>query len=349
MAKIQFSMISFIFAGFAVISASIAPSLCYSASEFKIDSSRYVNSSDQLEDYSRDGRTFLTSNYVKANITIRDAVTLEPIRTFLPDQGVVTSARFSPDGRYVVSLQMICGTVPGVHFCQDTSNMTVWDAASGKELSTTDLGEGTFRSIKYSQNGQRGLVLSTNQVVIFDAKTFKPLHHSESKNFSTAELSPDGESVLFTFLDARNGAKPASLLNLKTGHSVTLRGATGYGVILAKFSPDGRTFVTIGNRNGDEGQFALWDANSRTILSVQKGIINSATYSADGKSIFVAAESLYRWNLSTDELKVVGSHNQVFKRNLPIWVHDVLVSPDDKRVISLGDDGSVIAWKRTKK
>lgn len=346
MTKIQLTLISFIFTGLT----AIIPSLGYSASEFKLDSSNYMNGSEQLEDYARDGKTFLTSNYVKSSVTIWDAKTLTPIRTLLPDQGSVTSARFSPDGRLVVSLQNICGIIPGVHFCDTMSNMTVWNVASGKELTTTDLGKGTFQSIKYSKNGKRGLVLSPNQLVIFDAKTFKPLQHHKSNNFKTADFSPDGESVLFTFFDADNGAKPASLLDLTNGISVAFRAAGGVGVRLAKFSPDGSTLFTLGHDYvGDQELLTLWDANTLKIISEQKGIINSATFSADSKSLFVATDTLHSWNLSTDKMKLVGSHTKVFKQYKPIWVHDVLVSPNDERVISLGDDGSVIAWKRTKK
>lgn len=98
--------------------------------------------------------------------------------------GGVKSARFSPDGKRIVT-------------ASDDKTARVWDAKTGTALTEPMQHEGGVRSAQFSPDGKRIVTTSDKTVRIWDSQTGKPLtevlEHGEVRS---AQFSPDGMRVL---------------------------------------------------------------------------------------------------------------------------------------------------------
>lgn len=171
-------------------------------------------------------------------------------RTLLGHQGVVLSARFTPDGKRILS-------------CAKDGTVCCWDAQTGKQLWTTpDFGPlgGQFMSSvilspdgryfaalyegaahAYLRNNQQ--VRYTDRVVrLWDAATGKQVCvlRGHKARVVAATFSADGKRLVTASLD-----KTARIWEVPSGKERTMLKGHASGLFSARFSLDGRQVLTI--------------------------------------------------------------------------------------------------------
>jgi WD40 repeat protein len=247
-----------------------------------------------------------------------------PLRVFKLSGGV-TSARFSPDGKRVV-------TASGIGAAQ------VWDAQSGQPLTGPMKPNGTdISAAQFSPDGERILTASPDRTWrVWDAQSgqslTEPLTQPLTGTLRSAQFSLDGGRILTVPLlgqtvEVFNTASGQPLGELKTS-----------GVLSAQFSPDGKQIITVSPLAGAR----VWDAQSGQPLTEplkQIGLVWSAQLSPDGKRIVTASmDGTARvWDAQhglplTDPLKHDGG------------IVSAQFSPDGKRIVTGSMDGTARMW-----
>jgi WD40 repeat protein/predicted Ser/Thr protein kinase len=129
-----------------------------------------------------------------------DAVTCKPLTNRLRHEGWVESARFSPDGRRVVTA---CGFSKGFNkdnFGRDIAGYArLWDTQTGHALSKPLWHKGQVNSAEFSPDGLQVVTASEDQTArVWDATTglpiSEPLRHA--KPVSSARFSNDGRHII---------------------------------------------------------------------------------------------------------------------------------------------------------
>jgi WD40 repeat protein len=241
--------------------------------------------------FSADGQFLLTWSADKT-ARIWSSETGEQIAVLVHD-GTVRSARFSPDGRRVVTkvgngariwdreTKKIVATLPPYSkvtysapvFSPDGKRVLtsgdyqadVWDGENGNHIATLAGHTLWVMSATYSPDGQRIATASADRTArIWDSETGKQLVLlRESDNVESAVFSADRRRVATSSMD-RN----ARIWNAETGEILeTLRGHISQ-VQIARFSPDGRHVVTMSYDN----TVRLWDSATGTEIAVLDGI-----------------------------------------------------------------------------
>ena len=183
-----------------------------------------------------------------------------------PTDGIVSSVRFSPDGRIAAAT------------CWD-QKMRFWEAATGKEVHVFRY-DSPILDIAFSPDGGRfflGDVAGTP--LLCDAQTGKVLlpfvgHMDWVHNVA---ISPDGKQALSAGHDG-----VLKLWEVETGECVrTYKGHVGM-VHEVRFLPDGKRMVSC----GEDGSIRVWEAASgREIVRGQAGVVavRGLAVSADGR------------------------------------------------------------------
>jgi WD40 repeat protein len=180
---------------------------------------------------------------------------------------------YSPDGRRLASAS------------QD--QVTVWDAATGKECFTlqgyTGGKWGVF-ALAYSPDGSRLVSGSWNSLKVWDAATGQECFtFKNSRRADALAYSPDGR-----LLASGGWENPVSIWNAATGQELlTFRGHTGR-VLGVAYSPDGRRLASA---SGDH-TVKVWDATTGheflTLKGHTKEVVGIA-YSPDGRCLASAS------------------------------------------------------------
>jgi WD40 repeat protein/DNA-binding SARP family transcriptional activator len=278
--------------------------------------------------------------------------------------GSETAASFSLDGRRVLT-----AGAPG-------RPARVWDAASGRELSTlggASLGEdrphdatlllanGTkvLRSSRSpSQSGDHGINGHfPSALSLWDVATRAELRILRSRDWriEDARLSADGRRLLTV-----SDSQAVRLWDAQVGRELQLlhsRGGRATG-----FSPDGRRVLTVA---GSSGAAYLWDASTgRQLRTIQPYPgISAARFSADGRRVLTrdAAGTASLWDVETGKaLQVFRGHAGWIERpqladEVSYWlmkaapggrggVLDAALSPDGRVVLTAGSDGTARTW-----
>ena len=188
-------------------------------------------------------------------------------------KNTVTSARFSPDGRRIVTGSW-------------DKTARVWDAQNGQPLTDPLPHAGAVTSVQFSPDGQRILSSSAdNTARIWDAQTGQaltdPLRHSDG--VISAEFSPDGRKVVTASHD-----HTARVWDAQTGRPLTFPLKHSHFVFSARFSPDGARILTASR----DFSARLWDAQTGEEISEpfqHNNWVMSARFSPDGRRIVTAS------------------------------------------------------------
>jgi RNA polymerase sigma factor (sigma-70 family) len=262
------------------------------------------------------------SGKLRANFTTEHSVQW---LAFSPDGGTLATAeldrtaklRDAETGKVVVTLRPPGPGATQVAFSPDgrllatvNTNRTIqlWSVASRDEERPvrTMAGHDAIQAITFSPDGQR-----------------------------LATAGQDGAARLW---DVASGKEVASL----QGHKGTVESVS--------FSPDGKTLASA----GADGAVRVWDvATGKEVrrLAAGKAPVLSVTFAPDGRLLASSggqpedskaqpeAGRVLLWDVSTGQIKAQlrGHTDRVFT---------VTFSPDGKRLVSAGGDGTIVIWRR---
>jgi len=223
-------------------------------------------------EFSPDGKQIIFG-YTEKFLKLWDATTGQEIRT-LKHSDDVTSAAFSPDGKYILS--------------GSWNTVKLWDLASGQEIRNFSGQTKSVDFVAFSPDGKRFLSSSYDKnrtVKLWDVasgielRTFLVPDDRRNMTISThIVFSPDGKQILSCFSD-----NTLKLWDTATGQEIkTFSGHTDY-VISVAFSPDGKQILS----GSADNTVKQWDVASGQEIRT-KGWYNrviSVAFSPDGKRI----------------------------------------------------------------
>lgn len=260
---------------------------------------------------------------------------------------VKRNAVFSPKGDYIVSTtgKVVTekkgkkGEKKKKEIKKWVGEIKFWDAKSGKELKTLKGHSWTIEDVAFSHNGKYLATASADKTaIIWDVASGKQLH----------TLKGHGDAVLavaFSPNDAKlataSADKTVKVWDVKNGKDLqTLKGAERDMTSVA-FSPKGNQ-IAAGSL---DGKVYIWNTSGKQVRKVEAhNGIWSVAYSPNGKYL---AASGYQ-----DTAQVWDAHSgkELFYRNgHKGTVLDVVFTPDNDRMITVGVDQNIQVWEVPKK
>ncbi len=231
----------------------------------------------------------------------------------------VTDARYSPDGRLIVTASA-------------DKTARVWVVDTGQTQATFSGHGGPVVSAQFNVDGSRVLTASADQTArVWDAANgqLKVTLTGHAGRLTGAQFSPDGRRILTASSD-----RTARIWDAVTGQGLaTLTGHAGT-VRSAQFSPDGRRIVTA----SDDDTARVWDAlsgKSLVTLTGQTERVLVARFSPDGARVITTSEdnTAWSWNVVTGE--------SLWKHGHEGSVLAAQFSPDGRRIVTTSADKSI--------
>jgi len=241
------------------------------------------------------------------------------------NKDVVRDARFSPDGRRVLTLN-------------DDRTARVWDAMTGEAVSTPfDYSGGTFafsRDAAFSPDGRRlATVSGASSVGVWDVETgrlaFPVLQHDGG--LFHIEFSPDGRLLATGSSDCT-----AQLWDAATGARIGQPMKHETSVTWVSFSPDGSRLVTA------TAMVAIWRVPTGELVTRLRMAENrSASYcqfSPDSSRVAIACGDGTAWvfDAATGNVVTLIRHQGRVRR--------ACFSPDGRWLLTASEDGTAGIW-----
>ncbi len=232
-------------------------------------------------------------------------------------------AVFSPDGTRIATTN-------------DDQTARIWDAATGKLLSTLLGHHGEVLSAAFSPDGTCIVTTSADGTArIWDVATAKllapPLEHRGQVR--SAAFSPDGTRIVTVSWD-----KSARVWDVATGKPLGPPLEHQERVRSAVFSLDGTRIVTASNDQTAQ----VWDAITGQPLTPplkHRRWVNRAAFSPDGTRIVTASDdkTAQVWNAATGEPLTLPLEHRG-------WVNRATFSPDGTRIVTASQDSTARVW-----
>ncbi|NQT16739.1 MAG: protein kinase [Planctomycetes bacterium] len=281
------------------------------------------------------------------------------------DEGLVWSAVFSPDGRYLLTVggnearlwNLAAGqevmrlsphsAVASANFSPDGKHIVtgswdnsarIWNAETGLGERKLERGHTRFvNSAIFSPDGTKVLTASDdNSVRTWDANTGELLPTAfvgHEDRVRSVEFSSDGKRVLTASND-----KTARIWDAETGQPLSVLTGHGQAVLDAAFATDASRVITASEDNTAK----IWDAETgEEILSLEghTASVTSVAFSPDGRRVATGSQdnTAKTWDaLTGDEFLTLKGHSQE--------VTSIAFSPDGRSVLTGSLDGTLILW-----
>jgi WD40 repeat protein len=254
------------------------------------------------------------------------------------NESTVYEARFSPDGKYVVT-------------ASGDATPRVWEAQTGKLVAKMEGNKGAVRHAEFSPDARLILTAGESGVRLWDAKTGKPVrevpHFKDEKNdrdekkeyVTLGTFSPDGRYILTAGSLTANSGGTARVWETDTGRPVAVMRGHKWEIRNAVFSPDGKYVATASL----DRTARVWEALTGkpvTELSGHRDEVQSVAFSPDGKLVVTASwdNTARVWESATGLLvaELRGHTGAVFS---------AVFSPSGEYVLTAGEDGSARIWE----
>lgn len=249
-------------------------------------------------------------------------------------QGSVASARFSPDGRRIVSGSW------------DTT-AKIWDAESGLVQQRLEGHTGFVNDVVFSPLGNRVATASDDRTArLWDAETGRELTRflGHEDRVRSVAFSPDSRYVLTASSD-----RTARIWDAETGQQLQELAGHDQAVLCAVYSADGRHVIT----GGEDNQALVWDVTGdQPVITAQleghSAAVNAVTFSPSGtRAVTVSQDqTAIIWDPqqkteSTGRFK--GTEILTLKGHTD-EVTSVSFSPDGRNLLTGSLDGTLILW-----
>ncbi|XXY45169.1 protein kinase [Sorangium sp. So ce269] len=244
-------------------------------------------------------------------------------RAVLSHQALVVYARYSPDGRRIVTA------------CSDAT-ARVWNADGTGEPVILRGHQGRVASAVFSPDGKRIATASDDRTLRIwsaDGSGEPVVLRGHTDGVTSAAFSPDGERIATASYDGMVRVWNAD----GTGEHRVLGGHEGV-IYSAAFSPDGQRIVTASH----DKIARVWSADGTgkpLLLRGHELRLTSAEFSPDGERIVTASydKTARVWNADgTGEPVVLLGHEEV--------VYSAAFSPDGKRIVTASYDKTARVW-----
>jgi WD40 repeat protein len=267
--------------------------------------------------FSRDGRRILAITD-RSTVVVWDAATGGRLELH-GHTGRIWAASFSPDGKLVVTAS-----------ADDTAR--IWDAATGKSLKTLSGDTGSVYAAAFSPDGKLVVTASADHTArIWDAATgrSRAILSGDTGPIYDAAFSPDGKLVVTASAD-----HTARVWDAAGGKSVAMLGGDSGAVNTASFSRNGKLIVTA----SADGSVRVWNVSSTPLVATLADSPTASIFSPNDKLVVT---------MSTDGARVwdVSSRKEVATlRGDGTAVLAAIFSPDKRRLLAAGADGTVRVW-----
>ena len=291
------------------------------------------------------------------------------LRDFPAEIGTLQTARFSPDGRSLITVagndvQMWnsktrqpltsfnpTGTVAAIAYSPDGKTLAagswddsvrIWNLHTGKAVRKfAGIHRDDIQAIAYSPDGKvLASADSDGLVVLWDVATGNTLREflGHETTVRSVTFSPDGQRLLTGSTD-----RTARLWDVATGRELCVLRGHQWAVNAARFDHPGKRILTL----SDDETARVWrlidDANPtvelmQTITGHTAGL-TSGVFSPDGRRLVTASRdnTAKVWDASNgQELLTLKGHTQSLT--------SVSFSPDGSHLLSTSQDGTAILW-----
>jgi WD40 repeat protein len=248
------------------------------------------------------------------------------IKLPIQDRSNINSLAFSPDGKILAA-----GT--------GDSTIKLWDAATGRLLSTLEGHTQSVESITFSSDGHLLASGSYDKTVkLWDVATGSPIKtfNRQTGAILSVAFSPDGR-----YLASGSEDHTAVLFEVRTGAVTLIIDRHLDAVTSVAFSPDSQKLAT-GSR---DKTVRLWDVPygdklGYVVFASHEDMVDTIAFSPDGKFLATGSrdQTIKLWNLPDGKLlRTLIGHTSA--------VNLIAFSPDGRRLASGSYDQTVKIWE----
>ncbi len=273
--------------------------------------------------FSSDGRKALMVCNDTAQVW--DTHSRKPLSLSMEHAGIIHSAQFSPDGRWIVTASA-------------DKTVRVWEVTTGALISQPMVHEDSVKSVQFSPDGRWVVTASADKTarvweVIAGALISQPMVHEDF--VESVQFSPDGRWVITTSLD-----KTVRVWEAITGDEVFypqvpwhLRYSPQDNV---QISPDGRGIATV----YFDDAVRVWDMVTGAVSEPMehRAPVRSVKFSSDGRWVVTTSgdKAARVWESATGKLVSEIEYKSI--------VYSAQFSPDGRWVLTTSLDKTVVVW-----
>jgi WD40 repeat protein len=281
---------------------------------------------------STDGRMLV---FVRGgDLTLIDLASGQPVGTHRPKlNGLISPMAVTNDRRWV-----LYSDSPSLTGRNDfPGHLMLWDTTTGEERVLVE-NESPMRAGAFSPDGRRAVASGGGGIRVWDTVTGRKLWEVSGAEPGPICFSPDGKYVIAAPGIGQVNPNPWRVWAADTGKPANHQQlpTMGYAMSFA-VSPDGNQLLIP-----TATDYILWDLKAGEVRHRWPGAKQRGrgTFAPDGRSVVTSDTILRRWDLATGK----NLYADVAPLGHTAAVRRLFFTPDGRRVVSVGDDGTARAW-----